>query len=242
MYFLFKAFNRCSPKIWGIVPFFKRFGDLIIGFFIGSVAIIVSVLVLLILGYVEISLYAFSIDILFMFLQYTAVAFFEEYFFRGYIQHSLYLSHSLILSVLLSALIFTLLHIINPSFGYISALNIFLIGIVFSVMTYKTQNLNLAIGYHLSWNFFQGSIFGIAVSGTHISKPLLLTSNTINNIYDGGDFGIEGGVVCTAVTVIVLIITLFIKKKERDSEIDRVKKLKAIAPGQQAAQIPQSSK
>ena len=69
----------------------------------------------------------------------------------------------------------------------------------------KTENLWMCIGYHITWNYFQGDVFGFLVSGNVTDS--IYTINTISpNIINGGSFGPEGGLVVT----ILLVITIFI--------------------------------
>jgi len=73
-------------------------------------------------------------------------------------------------------------------------------------MFLKSNNLWLPIGYHITWNYFQGNVFGFQVSG--LSTESLYKLNTpVNNIITGGKFGPEGGLI---VTFIILIGFIYI--------------------------------
>ena len=61
---------------------------------------------------------------------------------------------------------FQLAHGTNPNVSVLGLVNIALVGILFAYMFDATKSLWLPIGYHITWNYFQGNVFGFAVSGT----------------------------------------------------------------------------
>lgn len=74
----------------------------------------------------------------------------------------------------------------------------------------------MPIGYHITWNYFQGSVFGLPVSGNKSAG--LYTSKLVEyNILNGGGFGPEGGLVVTA--IIILSIALFAVYAKKKTEI-----------------------
>ncbi|HDP69337.1 MAG TPA: CPBP family intramembrane metalloprotease [Actinobacteria bacterium] len=92
-------------------------------------------------------------------------AFMEELVFRGYILQNLIEGLNVYLAVGISSLIFALLHIINAGFNILGILNIFLFGIILSLLYLYGRNLWLLIGLHFAWNFCQINIFGFPVYG-----------------------------------------------------------------------------
>ncbi len=107
------------------------------------------------------------------------------------------------------------MHFLNPNISYIAALNIALVGIVFGIMTYKSGNLWMAIGYHITWNYFQGNIFNSEVSGSAYGRGLIKSIRVEDNLLNGGAFGIEGGLICTLLLIITIIYFGFFYKKEK---------------------------
>lgn len=80
----------------------------------------------------------------------------------------------------------------------------------------KSGNIWMCIGYHFTWNVFQGIIYGMPVSG--LSIPGIITTHfTRDNILNGGGFGIEGGILTTLVT---LLSFLFVRYYYRNSTYD----------------------
>jgi membrane protease YdiL (CAAX protease family) len=123
----------------------------------------------------------------------------EEALFRGYILQTFARANLAWLAVVLTSLFFASGHSGNPNAGYISTINTALAGVWFSIAYLKTRNLWLVFGLHLMWNWVQGAILGIPVSGIKelTTAPLFLVANSGSTILTGGDYGIEGGIACT---------------------------------------------
>ena len=66
-------------------------------------------------------------------------------------------------------------------------------------MFLKSRDLWMPIGYHISWNYFQGYICGFNVSG--ISTPSFIKIDNCKNIIAGGEFGLEGGLLVTILLI-----------------------------------------
>ena len=128
----------------------------------------------------------------------------EEIFSRGYCL-SVFRSMGRLLAVLLSSLIFALLHLPTPHFNSVSFVNILLVGILFSVMAIQTGNLWMPIGYHITWNYFQGNIYGFPVSGQAF-VGLYTIQIRHHNLLTGGLYGPEGGVLTTVVLMLGLVV------------------------------------
>ena len=113
-----------------------------------------------------------------------------------------------------SALLFGLLHLGNPHATLTSALAIALeAGIMLAAAFMLTRNLWFPAGIHFAWNFTQGGIFGIAVSGNR-AQGVLRSQLTGPELLSGGSFGAEASVFAVVVCVIagVWILMLAIRK------------------------------
>ena len=71
----------------------------------------------------------------------------------------------------------------------------------------------MPIGFHITWNYFQGYIFGVQVSGREVGKAMYLIE-VKNHFMTGGSFGFEGGLVNTIV-VLLSIMFVFLYCKSR---------------------------
>ncbi len=154
-------------------------------------------------GYLAIaSTLAFSLSV------FAAAAAFEEAVFRGYILQTFVRSDLSLFAVVFTSAIFATVHNANPNANFLSWVNTFLAGVWFAVSYLKTRTLWFPFGLHLAWNWAQGSIFGVEVSGlTEIVKaPILRESDAGPAWLTGGDYGIEGGIVCTAALILSIIV------------------------------------
>lgn len=136
----------------------------------------------------------------------------EEALFRGYIFQTFLRSGFGWLAILLTSFFFGIVHLGNPNASAISTVNTVLAGIWFAVAYLKTRDLWFVWGMHLIWNWTQGSIFGIEVSGiTSISTaPLLKEIDKGPAWLTGENYGIEGGIACTAALIISTLTIYFI--------------------------------
>jgi membrane protease YdiL (CAAX protease family) len=77
----------------------------------------------------------------------------------------------------------------------------------------RTRQLWLPIGLHIGWNFFEGPVFGFAVSGTG-SFTLIRQVPTGPDLLTGGAFGPEAGlIVIPALLLGGLLIYWYTRKK-----------------------------
>lgn len=111
-------------------------------------------------------------------------------------------------SLAISALLFGALHLGNPHATLASAAAISLeAGILLAAAYLVTRRLWLPMGIHAAWNFVQGGVFGIPVSGgdpqgwlrSHLTGPAWLS---------GGGFGAEASVVAFAACLCAGLVLL----------------------------------
>lgn len=158
--------------------------------------------------------YFWDVDFLYGFLFFVFVGFYEEILSRGFMMTALKTTRNKWVILLVPSIIFGVLHAGNPNVTFFSLVNIALVGILFALLFIKTGKLWVPIGYHITWNFVQGNIFGVAVSGTQTSS-LMSTTFTGSTLLTGGEFGIEGGLPCTVVILAsILLVHFFMKDPE----------------------------
>lgn len=212
---LFKVMNKRSKEEMGLTSFKKDYKDLVIGLVLGAASISLITMVLYGIGDMQFKGIYITKDLIIGLIFFITVGLVEEILTRGCFQHIIYYRHGIVWAIIIPSLIFSALHFLNPNISYVAAVNIALVGVIFGLMTYKTGNLWMAIGYHITWNFFQGNIFNIEVSGTQHGTALVAGTRTVDTIFNGGNFGIEGGFICTILLVITLLFFLvFYKKRE----------------------------
>jgi membrane protease YdiL (CAAX protease family) len=117
----------------------------------------------------------------------------EEIVFRGYLIPNLRQGIGTVAAVILSSLVFGVFHALNPNVSLIAILNIALAGVVFAYAYLLSGNLWLPIAFHFSWNFFQGSVFSLPVSGIVVKGLLITHPRSGADLITGGIFGPEAG-------------------------------------------------
>lgn len=154
-------------------------------------------------------------------LIFGAAAAFEEVLFRGYILQTFARSGLAWLAIILTSVFFGAVHLGNPNAGVISTVNTMLAGVWFGLAYLKTRDLWFVWGLHLTWNWVQGSIFGIEVSGiTSVTLwPLLKEIDHGPSWLTGVDYGIEGGIVCTIAIIISVVLIFKLPAVEPDPEL-----------------------
>ena len=202
-----KYLDRKSISSMGF-SFKNRTRDVVAGFLIAVILFIFGSFILveikaISLTYIEFDLSAFLLSL----VLFTIVAFNEEILMRGYILNNLMGSTNKYLALLISAVIFSVLHGMNANISLLALVNLMLAGIILGSTYIFTKNLWFPISLHLFWNFFQGPVLGYSVSGMKISsifKVTLTGSNTVN----GGQFGFEGSLVCTVLLIIAISLII----------------------------------
>lgn len=150
----------------------------------------------------------------------------EEVLIRGYLFTSLKKTTNMFWAVTLSSFVFALMHINNPGMGLIPIVNLFLFGVFACFFFLRTKNIWAISALHSAWNFFQGNIFGIEVSGQVFNSSLFTIDSSAPVIISGGSFGLEGGIVVTALLIAATLITIFCGK---NSLIDKSSETKESA-------------
>lgn len=113
-------------------------------------------------------------------------------------------------ALVLSAALFGALHLGNPNASALAGAAIAIeAGVMLAAIYMVTRRLWAAIGLHAAWNFTQGGIYGIAVSGFEV-KGLLVPRITGPELLTGGDFGAEASLpamlICTAFGIALLVV------------------------------------
>jgi len=122
---------------------------------------------------------------------------------------------AILLAWVLSSSIFGFFHLANPGATLVSTVNIAFAGLLLGVGYVLTGRLAIPIGLHITWNFFQGNVFGFPVSGL---EPIGATFLTIEQggplLFTGGAFGPEAGLLDIVAALIgSLLICLWVRAR-----------------------------
>jgi membrane protease YdiL (CAAX protease family) len=138
-------------------------------------------------------------------LKFLAVGICEELAFRGYLIKNLsegmrskwFGARAATLGAfIVSSVVFGLGHLMNANSNWASTLNLILIGLLFGLPFLLTGDLALSIGLHITWNIFEGPVYGFAVSGVQPGTRWFANTQNGPEIWTGGGFGPEAGLVC----------------------------------------------
>lgn len=132
----------------------------------------------------------------------------EEIMFRGVLFRVVEEGLGSWAALLISALAFGFMHAGNPGATAWSSLAIAIeAGLLFGLLYMVTRSLPVCMGLHAAWNFSQGTIYGIPVSGVK-ADGWLVSTRTGADWLTGGAFGAEASVVALATCVVLSCLLL----------------------------------
>lgn len=147
----------------------------------------------------------------------------EETMSRGFLFASLKKKVSMPIAVFVSATAFAVPHLSSVFaaggwYAVVGIVNLYLVSVVFALLYVLRANIYIVSGLHCFWNFVLYGVLGLTVSGgtTTNENALLCFKVPGENILNGGVYGLEAGVITTAVLgVTVMILAVICHKKER---------------------------
>ncbi len=209
--------------------------DLIFGLGLGAALMIMIFVIEWAFGWVSIKALFYSPDNSFVsgwlaaLVAFIAVGIYEEMLSRGYHLRNLAeglnwgklgTRGGLWLAYLLSSLVFGFMHFGNPNTSWVSTLNLVVAGLFLGLGFVLTGELALSIGLHITWNFFQGNIFGFPVSGTYAGTSLVTIQQKGPDLLTGGAFGPEAGLIgIFAILVGAGLILLYVHATRRSLQV-----------------------
>lgn len=142
------------------------------------------------------------------------VAIFEEILIRGIIFRIMEEKLGSYIALIISAIIFGGLHLINPNSSLISATCVGIeAGLLLGAAYIYKRNLWFPIAIHFAWNFMQSGILGAITSGNEKTNSLLTTQITGAKIITGGEFGPEGTIQATIFCLIATTVLMYLNIK-----------------------------
>ncbi len=186
------------------------------GALVGICLLSVIIGVLWALGYYQVSAFNHYTIVLLPFVTMLARSLGEELIFRVILFRIVEEGLGSWFALLISSVLFGLGHIGNPAATWLSTLAISLeAGVLLGAVYMVTRRIWMAWGLHFAWNFMQGPVFGIEVSGT-TQTGLLVAEMVGPDLITGGSFGVEASlfavIICLAAGIVLLI------KAKRDGQ------------------------
>ena len=125
---------------------------------------------------------------------------FEEVLFRGVLFRHVEAMLGSWAALAITSALFGAAHLANPGATPFAALAVAMeAGILLGGAYLLTRRLWLAVGIHAAWNFTQGWVFSVPVSGGNAPLGLLITRRIGPDWLTGGAFGLEASVVAMVV-------------------------------------------
>jgi membrane protease YdiL (CAAX protease family) len=150
-------------------------------------------------------------------LSLTAVGVIEELMFRGYqlrnlaegINYKGKADLAVIAALVGTSIFFGIAHMGNQNATLMSGVNVTLAGMLLGLGYVLTGELALPIGLHISWGFFEEFVYGFANSGEKALSWLIGSEVAGPEIWTGGEFGPEAGLLVTILIVLEAVMIFF---------------------------------
>lgn len=136
---------------------------------------------------------------------FVPAAFLEELIFRGVPLVLLAGAFGRPTALVVTSLLFGLLHATNPDVTPLAIGNVALAGIFLGVVFYLPGGLWTATGAHAGWNLTHAAL-AAPVSGLPFAMPWIDYRPGLPTWLSGGSFGPEGGVLATVVLALAIIV------------------------------------
>lgn len=137
----------------------------------------------------------------------------EELLFRGILFRWIEEFGGSWLALLVTSALFGLAHIFNPNATWFSSFAIAVeAGLLLGAAYMLTRNLWLAMGLHAGWNFTQGEIFDVPVSGID-EHGLVQAKLSGPELLSGGQFGLEASIIGLTIATATGIWLLYLAIK-----------------------------
>ena len=196
------------------IPMRRLAGDTALGFGVGILFFLLVTGFMALLGGYRIGSVNWNwnalVRNLFMFL---VVAVAEEVMFRDIVFRMIDDRWGTVVALLVSALIFGFVHIANDNATVWSSVAIAVEAGLLLGAAYKwSGTLWVPIGIHWSWNYFQGPVFGFAVSGNG-TQSLITPAIQGSDWLTGGSFGAEASLPAFVLGLALAIVFLLLPRR-----------------------------
>lgn len=142
------------------------------------------------------------------------VALFEELLFRAILFRQLDNVFGSWIALAISGALFGAMHFANPGATLWTTLALAVFGMGIGAAYLLARNVWVAVGLHWAWNFLLGPIFGFAVSG-NATYALLTATSAGPDLWTGGAFGPEAGLLALIVTTLASAAMLWVASRRK---------------------------
>lgn len=151
------------------------------------------------------------------FIAFVIQGFNEELLMRGFLMNAYSVKNSVAFGVIINSIIFAWMHLGNDGIHVLSLINLCLAGVCFSLLALYYDQIIVCSAAHSIWNFAQGNLYGILVSGISVPVTIFKFSNTgTNELLNGGAFGLEGSIAVTITQLLAIVILCLLHKRKQE--------------------------
>lgn len=223
LWFLWKR-NRPLYKSFSTYCAGNNAAKLLLGFGIGAAMNGACILAAYLNGNIQLSYDSFPwLSLLATFVCVFIQSSAEELVCRGYLyQKLLHRYRKPAIAIFGNSLLFSLLHIANPGVSFLALVDIFVSGVLFSLMVYYMDSLWCAFAAHAAWNFTQNIIFGLPNSGQMVPLSIfkLNLATASDSFAYNVAFGVEGTVLAVVIEVAVCVLLWLWGRKHAKNATD----------------------
>lgn len=132
----------------------------------------------------------------------------EEVVTRGFLTQVVARRWGLGAAIIVQAVVFAAVHGANPGIGVLPVVNLLLVAFLLSFWSISEGGLWGVCAFHAVWNWSQGFVFGVPVSGMEVGGSLFTFTASASGhpLISGGAFGIEGGLLTMIVLMAAVVI------------------------------------
>jgi membrane protease YdiL (CAAX protease family) len=188
------------------------------GFLFGMTPIVLAALGLSAIGAYFFVGFSVPAQALYMAPAFVLLAFQEEILFRGYLFQNLLDIRRPVTGYVCTSLAFWIVHAFNPAAwsSPFASVNLFGAGVVLAAAYQLSRNIWFPTAMHFAWNFAQGVLFSIPVSGMALEGFVRLERNHASSDWlTGGPFGLEGSPVVTVMEVAMGVVLFGLLRSRR---------------------------
>jgi uncharacterized protein len=149
-------------------------------------------------------------------LGWTLQAASEEYLFRGWLLQRLSSKLSVTWAIVWSALIFSLVHGVNPDTTLIAYINLWLAGVWFALLAIRSGSIVLPTFAHLGWNWIEGSGLGLWSKGDEpVGGSIMQLAFNAPGLLTGPGNGMNDGLALGIALLIFIAIEIVLMLRSR---------------------------
>lgn len=141
----------------------------------------------------------------------------EEFVLRGYLLRQLSIGFNPTAAVLITAVLFGLMHSGNPGANWQGLLYTAIGGVLMGWIVVRTGSLWLMIGYHFGWNATASGLFGLELSGFEEDGSIFNSTLSGADWLTGGSYGFEASLPTMLAEVLVLSAALRLARTRRSA-------------------------